>query len=310
MPKLGLAPLLAFGEEANRLELPCIAEGGFIILGREATLSLIQGKEESAHDERAEARAEVGRETGSSVGSPSGSREGSREGSPSEAAAARAPAHTLGAVTVADVLEELCDYGATATVAHRSSHFICVQLHVGLFRALPFRSELLLEVPLLPRAQLRRGLSQISPVVPDVRAWARWSTKQAVGDLIRNHHQYPDLAMCACMPNQWTLGRHPLIRYVDFCVVWIGKALHEQQFESYPGRQHYSAKVRVGRDRQDEYCGCGSARKYRDCCRESDRALSFIERVRRHQAGENAYLVELDAMGRSRTPPKFVAPNY
>lgn len=304
MPKLDLAPLLAFGEEANRLELPCIEEGGFIVPGREATLSLIPGKEESAHDERAEARPEVGRENGSSPGS----REGSWEGSSSKATAAGAPAHTLGALTLGDVLEELCDYGAPVTIAHRSSHFVCVQLQVGLFRALPFRSELLLEVPLIPRAELRRGLSQINPVVPDVRAWARWSTKLAVGELIRNHHQYPDLAMCACMPNQWTLGRHPLIRYVDFCVVWIGKALYEQQVGSYPGRQHYSEKVRVDRDRHEEYCGCGSTRTYRQCCRKSDRALNLIERVRRHQGAQNAYLLELEAMGRSNIPSAFVSP--
>lgn len=305
MPKLDLAPLLAFGQEANRLELPCIEEGGFIVPGREAILNLIPGKEESAHDDRAEARPEAGREIGSSPGS----REGSWEGSSSKAAAASAPAHTLGAVTVADVLEELCDYGAPPTVAHRSSHFVYVQLQVGLFRALPFRSELLLEVPLIPRAELRRGLSQINPVVPDVRAWARWSTKHAVGELIQNHHQYPDLAICACMPNQWILGRHPLIHYVDFCVVWIGKALHEQQLGSYPGRQHYSEKVRVDRDRQEEYCGCGSTRTYRQCCRESDRALSLIERVRRHQGAQNGYFVELEAMSRSRIAPRFIEPN-
>jgi len=300
---LDLTSLRAFGEEANRLELPCIAEGGFIVPGAESALNFIPGKEETEHDRRAKARQGVGRETGASQGASPGA----RERSSSEAAAARAPAHAIGAVSVADVLEELCDYGAPASVAHRSSRFVCIQLQVGLFYTLPFRSELLIEVPLVTRSELRRALSQFSPVVPDVRAWAKWSTGQRAGELIRTHHQYPDCSMCVCMPNQWTLGRHPLIRYVDFCIVWIGKALHEQEFKSYPGTQHYGEKVRVERDRQNEYCGCGSTRSYAQCCRASDLALSLFERNRRHQHGQNAYLAELDAMERSRVPPKFIS---
>jgi hypothetical protein len=301
--ELDLAPLRAFGDEANRLELPCIADGGFIVPGREPAINAIPGKEERQHDQGTQARPEVGREAGASPGATPGP----REGTSSEAAAASSPAHAVGIVSVVDVLEELGDNGIRAAVAHSSSYFVCIQFRVGLFRTLPFRAELLLEVPLVERSELRRGLSRLHPVVPDVRAWAKWSTGKFAGKLIRTHHEYPDQSMCVCMPNQWALGRQPLVWYIDFCVVWIGKALYEQEFESYPGLQHYPELVRVKRDRQQEYCGCGSTQQYARCCRDSDRALSLGERIRRHRYAENAYLAELESMGRSRRPPSFLS---
>lgn len=112
--------------------------------------------------------------------------------------------------------------------------------------------------------------------------------------------------MCVCRSHEWMLGRDPLLQYVDYCVVWIGKALYAREFKFYPGTQHSSAKVRAERDQLDEYCGCGSVRAYRDCCRLADSALGLVERHRLHYAAEQSYLVELEAMERSGTPPKFV----
>jgi hypothetical protein len=203
------------------------------------------------------------------------------------------------------VLEELRDYGSRPIVVRSSSRFLFIQLPVGLFQELPFRAELLLEIPLISRAELRRGLTLLNPAVPDVRAWSRWKTGKALGELIRTHHQYPDLAICACMPNQWILGRHPIIRYVDFCVVWIAKALHDRELGSYPGTQHYGEKVRVERDRVAEYCGCGSTRRYADCHRVADRAMGPLVRAQRHYRAEQGYLAELAMQGRSVDLPHF-----
>jgi hypothetical protein len=107
------------------------------------------------------------------------------------------------------------------------------------------------------------------------------------------------------MPDEWRLGRDPLIRYVDFCIVWIGKALHERELKRYPGTQHYGETVRVERDRPDEFCGCGSERLYGDCHREADRALGVLQRYQQHYAAERGYLAEIEVMGRSSMPPEF-----
>jgi hypothetical protein len=293
MPELDLTPLREFGEEAERLELPRIAEGGIIVPGRDSTFSLNLGKEESAHGQRAEAGEEAGPAAGS------------RERPPAEAAASGAPAHALGPVTVTDVLEELRDYGAKISVVRSSSRFAHIWLPVGLFSGLPFRAELLLEVPLVTRQELRRGVSGVQASVPDVRAWARWRVGGKLGELIKSHHEYPDQSMCVCMPHQWRLGHSPLIHYVDFCVVWIGKALHEREVGFYPGPQHYPERVRVQRDRAGEYCGCGSSHRYRECHRAADHALTLVQRVQHHHAATQAYLAELEMQGRSKTPPTF-----
>lgn len=291
--ELDFIPLQEFGKEAERLSLPQIEEGGFIVPGREFTLHPISGKEESAHGEREQA------------GEEAGSAAGSWERSSAQAAAAGASAHTVGALSLAAVKEELRDYGPRVSVGRSSSRFAYMLLPVGLFRALPFRAELLLEVPLVSRKELRLGLSPLNPSVPDARAWSRWRNGSKPGSLIRTHHQYPDDAMCVCMPNQWILGRHPLLRYVDFCVVWIAKALHERELGCYPGQQHYGEHVRVQRDRLNEYCGCGSAMRYRDCHRVSDQRMSIYERAGLHARAARGYLAELESQDRPPEVPDF-----
>jgi hypothetical protein len=198
------------------------------------------------------------------------------------------------------VPDELRDYGAPAAVVRRASRFIDVELPVGLFADLPYRAQLYLEVPRVTRSVLRRGLSILRPVVPDVRAWARWVAGRRSGQIIHSHHQYPDMAICACMPDQWMWGVHPLLRYIDFCIVWIGKALHE---ELHPGTQHFSEKIRVERDRVDEYCGCGKAVRYADCHRAADLELGVVERCRRFHGAQQGYLAELEHQGRTPAPP-------
>lgn len=286
---LNLSELRAFGEDAQQLKFPSVAPGGFIVPGPESATNCILGKEESSHGRK----AREGPET----------RAGKEAGIAPEAAAPGPPAHALGPISPSALVEELRDYGAPITVARSSGRFAQLRLPVGLFQSLPVRAELMLEVPLITRRQLRVGLSSIEAIVPDVRAWSWWTRGMAATGLIRSHHQYPDRSMCVCLTIEWRLGRDSLITYVDYCVMWIAKVLHDQLVGFYPGRQHYGEKVRVERDRMSEYCGCGGLLPYSQCHRDADQALSTFERNRRHFVSQQAYLAELDHQDRSRELP-------
>jgi hypothetical protein len=109
--------------------------------------------------------------------------------------------------------------------------------------------------------------------------------------------------MCVCLPFQWQIDKDSLLDYVGFCVLWIAKTLHERELGFYPGRQHYPARKRVERNRPDEYCGCGSALRYRDCHRDADLRRSVEHRLWEEVQGRAAYLAQLDTQDRSRTIP-------
>jgi hypothetical protein len=238
-------------------------------------------------------------------------------------------------------LEELNRFHPDALVTEVSSSsfpHLLVRLPVGLFRSLPYRAELTLEVPLVLRDRLRIPSLGISygrvgagkvqwygptefysihpwferpgyaePLVPDVRAWGRWVGGPFQGTLIQSHHQNPDFGICACKPTEWILGVKPLVDFVGMCISWIGKTLHERELGFYPGPQHYGEWKRLERDRPDEYCGCGAGMKrYRECCRNADRKLTPFQLWTAQHAATQAYWVELKRQGRPG-PPAFVS---
>jgi hypothetical protein len=292
---LDLLELQEFGAEAHRLEFPSIAAGGFVVSGRRVTTQLTPGKEEDIHGERQQA------------GEEARSAARSRQRPPAKAAAASASAHALKRdPALAKLCEDLGDYGAEPTVVSGPGRFAYVGLPVGLFASLPFRAELLLEVPLISRLELRNAMPKNGGLVPDVRAWSRWwSGPGGAAGLIVNHHGYPDQSMCVCMTDEWHLGRDRLITYVDFCILWIARVLHERLIGFYPGLQHYGEKVRVERDRAEEFCGCGRVASYAGCHRSSDFAMPLLERAQRHYGAQRAYREELMWQGRSDQPPAF-----
>jgi hypothetical protein len=267
----------------------------FVVSGRREATQFFPGKEENIRGERQQA------------GEEARSAAGSWKRPPAKAAAARASAHAVKRdAALAELVEELRDYGAEPTVVRRFGRFAHVGLPVGLFATLAFRAELLLQVPLVSRPELRKGLPSSGGLVPDVRAWSRWSFgNPGVEDLITSHHGYPDQSMCVCMTDEWHLRRDRLIMYVDFCILWIARALHEHLVGFYPGLQHYGEKVRVERDRPNEFCGCGRALPYAACHRNSDLAMSLVERARRHHNAQRAYREELIWQGRSDDAPAF-----
>ena len=87
-----------------------------------------------------------------------------------------APAHTFGhRLREALGLEELQLWYPSAAVPRRSSSLALLSARVGVIRSLPYRAQLVLEVPL-------NGPYRVSPplaatggaYVPDVRVWATW----------------------------------------------------------------------------------------------------------------------------------------
>jgi hypothetical protein len=54
----------------------------------------------------------------------------------------------------------------------------------------------------------------------------------------------------------------------------------------------------------DEYCGCGSKRRYHECCRDRDLKHPSLDRWRDATAARALYLQELAWQGRSSGPPE------
>jgi hypothetical protein len=289
----GIQELIAFGQQADRHEYPYIDAGGFIVLGDQLYPISLPRKEEKHEHVRTTG---PGQQRWKGSREKAGSAAGPRQRPRIKTTTARTPAHAVGLVAGLDVLAELRDYGDSVSVIRSSAQYCYVQLNVGLFRDLPHRATLELEIPLLTR----RELPSVMPTsVPDARGWAWWSDGPFKGTFIESHHQNPDLSICACMPQDWTFGRDALITYVDFCIVWIGKALHERLLGRYPGKQHYGERERVRRDRQNEYCGCGRSVLYRDCCRAADLALFPADRSRRWREAQQQYIDALAKQSRS-----------
>lgn len=307
-PAAGIAALRAFGAEADRLEFPFIDVGGFIVPGLGPAAHIQPGLEDYAHGEST-GRARRARPAREEAGPPTGSWQGPAS---SQAPASGSPPHTfereLGRLNLD--FRGLVEYHPHARVTASSAEAMLLDIPVGLFHALPGRARLTMEVSLAPRPRLTaRALGDRGwqPTVPDVRAWARWEGGPLAGQPVRSHHAYPDDSICACMPHEWIRGVHPLRDYVAFTILWIGKSLHEILLQRYPGRQHYGAWDRVRRDRVDEYCGCGSAELYRECCRAADLGRTLFDRWLESEVSRRHYLSELASRRRllaSVTPPR------
>lgn len=305
---------------------PSIEHGGFID-PRPSAASSTSGEKEFYNEGLAERAAPE--EAGSSAGS--------RQRPRAETPASGTPARSIGAVGQSSDskkhVSELSTFYPDARVVDSSPHALVTAMRVGLFRELPYQAELVLEIPLLTREHLTRPADwyrSVPPVfqrvlkpdvlwaplhghgmpssVPDIRAWAFWRGPFSSGALIRSHHRYPDHSMCVAMPGTFVLGVHSILRYVDFCVLWIARALHQAVFGFFPGPQHVTDYMRVLRDRADECCGCGKTlQRYRDCCRALDRARPLGTLFGEHLAGQQEYLALLAGQGRAPKPPKPVS---
>lgn len=275
---------------------------GIIVLGHDPLCILNPRKEDNTNEQgRFKRKGPPG----------AGKREGRAEAAP------RSSAHAIRRITREGkrILDGLRDYGSVELLVADSARFLIARLETRLFRTLPYRARLYLEVPTVERRELRERDSWVlvnrfvsAPAfVPDIRAWSVWVGGPRDGKIIQSHHAYPDQSMCVCMPTEWELGRDPLVEYADFCTMWIAKALHEMEFGSYPGRQHYPPRRRVERDRSNEYCGCGSQVSYHACHRPSDFALTPIQRLTDDLQGRHAYLTQLQMQERAPSIPRSVS---
>lgn len=123
------------------------------------------------------------------------------------------------------------------------------------------------------------------------------------GVLPQAYHRYPDRSICAFMPGEWAIGDEPLSTYLDWCVYWLGRALHLEFFDHWPGRQHCLSVVRVERDRPDDYCGCGSDKRWRECCMTEDLSRSRYDLVMGQWRANARYLFEVRRRGLPVEPP-------
>ncbi len=204
-------------------------------------------------------------------------------------------------------LEELVEHYPATQALHRSSSFGLIRVPVGVFRSLPHRAHLFLEVPfdgpysVPPFGPYDCIVASYRSYVPDVRAWALWED----GTIPRAFHGYPDGSMCAHMPSDWIWGRDPLHKLVDWCVVWLGKVLYLEFFDHWPGPHHCSANVRVKRSRPDDYCGCGGTddMRWRDCHMAEDLGRSPYDLLMEEERGRTGYLWELQRRGWDPRPP-------
>lgn len=302
LPKSGVAQVRAFGAEAERREYPCIDIGGFIVPGRDPAASNLPGEEHDA--DAAEGEQCGGGAPPEQAGSAAGSRQRPAPSASPQAAAPGTPAHAVvGRLTTLNLdLPGLAEYHPLARVTASAETVAYFNIPLGLFRGLPIRARLTLEVPLVSRE--RMAVRSRSLDSPELRAWSVWEGGPLNGTRIATHHQYPDLAMCVCMSGQWIRGVHPLRDYVAFCALWAAKALHERLLGFYPGTQHYPAAVRVRRDQPDEYCGCAARRRYADCCRAADLSRPAYEHWREAYVACQQYLNDLAWQGRTLAPPE------
>lgn len=281
---LDLSELEEFGRAADQLQQPALAEGGFLVPGGGSVGASSGRKDSRSSDVGADTRAEEARSAAGSW---------QRRSAPS-AASGEASYPVERGLSAVLKLEELFAWYPNTQWVNGSSSTALLLIPVGLFRTLPYRADLLLEIPAYwPPWLMGRALQH----VPFIRAWAFWST----GTAIRAHHEYPDQSICAYSPGDsllgirpdWMLGTDSIEDFVNFCACWMAKALHLQLLGRWPGLQHYPAAVRVIRAKPDEYCGCGRSRRYRDCCMTADLAMSPEARVRQRTQAERDYLREL-----------------
>lgn len=278
-----LSELRAFGTAVDKFQRHGVGVGGQIVLQRSPLSSPDGGKEEIGRHEQREAE-------GPEEARPqAGAREGQGPPPAGGAAAAQAVQREL---TVAFGLEELLGYYPGWRWSSGSAGLGYLHLPVHPFATLPYRASLTLELPtdwpfwLFAPVSERRN----QDAAPHIRCWARWH----YGVPVRSHHAYPDGSMCIHSPGEWLLTGGRLVHYVAMAVLWIGKSLHLQLLGRWPGQQHYeSAHIRLRRDAQEEYCGCGSDKIYRLCCRQTDLATPARKRIWWLYRAERRYLREI-----------------
>ncbi len=156
-----------------------------------------------------------------------------------------------------------------------------------------------------PQVTFVLGYPYTSNVEP--RAWAFWKLGEFPKFVGPRHTNFPDASICAFGPNDWDRS-DGVAALVDFYSTWLVRQLYLQHFGRWPGRQHgASALYRRTEFSFDEWCACGSGKRYGECHEQADKLMSDEEARQEHrQVFKSDY--------GSRRPPKslmkFVRSNF
>jgi len=134
------------------------------------------------------------------------------------------------------------------------------------------------------------------------RAWAYWKLGDFPKFIGPRHTNFPDGSICAFVPDDATWSRADgLVTLIDLYSTWVVRQLYLEHVGRWPGQQHGpTALYRRTEFASDEWCGCGSGRRYGECHELADRLLPE----------EEARLEHRRIMGSDycdRKPPKSVS---
>lgn len=121
-----------------------------------------------------------------------------------------------------------------------------------------------------PQAHLLLAAPIDKAITP--RAWAFASLGPKAELFPLKHTNFPDASICAFTKpsGAWTAA-DGLLPLVDHYSLWIAKSWHRRVFGWWPGEQVGACALYRRREFvEQEWCGCGSGRRYVDCHRDSD----------------------------------------
>ena len=274
----GLDRLVRIGEDMDRDNFPRIGANGSVVSGTGCSPYVNPPEKECTEDGRRQAGP------AGSEGPAAGQRQGAAGPGSARPQAAQASILDEAGLTrdvESDLEEAFAEYRPVRLRVASGVAWILFRLHP--VTELPDRALLLVLYPLD-----RRSLP---------RAWAWWDTGVWIGP---RHTNVPDGSICAYAEGGWIWRQgDPLLGLLDLYAGWILRHLHLRRVGRWPGGQEVNNSYERWLEQQpDELCGCGSERRYRDCHRPHDAALSPVER----------YLDFVKAFGtscfRRRPPPE------
>lgn len=240
-----LAHLRTVGEALDNNVFPFVFQGGFVALAAPEDFQSM----EQANAERQRTR---GSPTGSWARTEAGSRRASGEAAPVRCGHQQA--------VRASVLEEL--HVAYPTQFVEGDHGLWV-----IVTSTPLG-------PFAPQATFVIAYPYSENVPP--RAWGFWKLGDFPKFIGPRHTNFPDASICAFVPDDATWSRaNGLVALADLYSTWVVRHLFLAHFGKWPGQQHGpTALYRRTEFFADEWCGCGSGKRYGNCHELDDKRLS------------------------------------
>lgn len=111
------------------------------------------------------------------------------------------------------------------------------------------------------------------------KSWGFWATSVSWEWIGPRHTNFPDGSICAFEPTDrtWMPGGN-IVKLLDLYTLWALRHEHLRKLGRWPGHQYVPWVYERTEELQDEeFCGCGAERRYRDCCKNGDLAQSRLE---------------------------------